>query len=1152
MGGEPVDRSERDARLDEAVAEYLLEAEAGRSLDRGRFLARYPDLAGELSKFLDDRDRIRRLVGPLGGEQRGGPLLPHACPHCRGPLQAGGAGAVCTGCGGSFRLEADAAARPPDGRRIGRFELTAVVGRGAFGTVYKGWDPDLDRVVAVKVPRPGAGWTAADVGRFLGEARVAEQLHHPGIVRVYESGRGDDGLPYLVSEFVPGRTLGDLILDRRPAPDRAAEILAAVADALHHAHRRRVVHRDVKPSNILLREGHLPMVADFGLALLDGGQPTLTRDGEVLGTPAYMSPEQARGESHRVDARSDVYSLGVVLYELLTGQRPVAGTARMVLHQILHEEPRPPRSLNDRLPRDLETVCLKCLRKEPERRYQSAAALAEDLRRFRQGRPVVARPVGRVERLVRWGRRNPTLAVSSGTAAVLLFAVAAVSAAWAVHADHQATTIRGALEESERRRAENYLDRGQAEAERGEVGLGLLWMARGLEAAPPVDDDLARVVRANLAQWGNQHLALTDCQVPPGKAIGFGPDGRAVWVVDRDPRTVRRWEPTAGGRLGPPLRHPTRVTALAVSDDGKSVATGCAGGGQQIRVWDAVTGELRRALEARGEVRGIVFAGGGRSVLAAQAEGNDRDPNAVVCGWEVETGQVLGTPFSLPARVDAVSLSPDGRTLLTSARTEKLVRRWEVPGGRTLGVMFPHQGSVRAVAFSPDGRAVLTGGEDHRARLWDSASGRQLAVLYHREPVTAVGFGTDSRTVLTASPGDAVRAWRGPAFAEPLRRLPHGGRVLALAVAPDGRRIATGSDDGQARVWETDVGQPVRVVKSLPHPSPLSAVAFSPDGKFLATGMHQDGEARLWDLDTGQYIPLNHGDPVRQLAFSPDGRRVATVGYGRDAWLWDTKSGRPSIPRPLSHDGGVAGLAFSPDGRTAVTAGGDGTARRWDVATGLPAGPPLHHGGAVLAVACSPDGRTVVTGGEDGTATLWEPEGGAPVGPRLPHGYTVWSVAFSPNGRTVVTGSWDHSARLWDAGTGQPRGPPLRHAGPIRAVAVSSDGLWAVTASADGTARAWDLGTGRPLGPPLPHGGEVHYAAVGPGDRWFVTAGLGSTALIWPAPLARDGPTWQTTLRTQVITGLEFDPVGGVRVLDAADWHQRRQRLLEVEDTGLP
>jgi WD40 repeat protein len=1073
------------------------------------------------------------------------------------------------------------------------FTLLTELGRGAGGVVYRARQQQPERVVALKCLRDGPNPGAEQRARFLAEADAIARLHHPHIVQVHAVGE-HHGQPFLCLEYLAGGTLAGKIHGEPQPPREAARLLILLAGAVQHAHEQGVIHRDLKPANVLLTADGTPKVSDFGLARF--GRPELTATGAIMGTPSYMAPEQARGDNAAVGPAADVWALGAILYELLTGRPPFRGVSVLdTLKQVAECEPVPPARLQPGVPRDLDVICLKCLEKNPAKRYGSAGELAEDLERFLGGRPTKARPVGRVERAWRWCRRNP--AVAGLLAAVALVVVLGTATSWylavdalrekgradakTVEAEDNAAEARAKAREAldneqkaqanaerakanaaaaeanaaevRRRLGELCVSNGVRLADEGDLFAALLWFAEPLvqDAGNPHAEAMARLRLA--ASWRYApRPTLTQVLFHDGwvQYADFSADGRWVVTTSAD-GTARVWEAATGRPVRPPLKHQVTGFLAAFSPDGRRVLTVSQDFG--ARVWDAATGQpVGPPLQQQGPVRSAAFSPDGRRVVTGGFDGTARV-------WEAATGQPLGLPLKhqrlpgeRPPWVEHAAFSPDGGRVVT-ASYDGTARVWDAATGQPLTPPLRHGVDVEHAEFSPDGRWVVSAGYDWTARVWDAATGQPVSPpLKHQGVVQHAAFSPDGRWVVTASFDHTARVWEAATGRPVSPPLKHQSEVWQAAFSPDGRCVVTASIDGTARVWEAATGQPL--TPPLHHHGPVRHAAFSPDGRRVVTA-GEDGTARVWDADVTREIPgrferalgptLRHQGRVWQAAFSPDGRRVVTASgefnQPGEARVWETATGQPLGP-PLKHGSHVPHADFSPDGRWVVTASADGTARVWDAATGQPVSPPLKHQRGVEHAAFSPDGRRVVTAGGDGSARVWDAATGQPVSPPLQHQGMVRRAAFSPDGRWVVTASPDYTARVWEADTGQPRGPPLKHQGPVWQAAFSPDGRWVVTASLDHTARVWESATGQPLGPPLQHQHQVQHAAFSLDGRRVVTASYDGTARVWEAatgrpaspPLQHRGPVYHAAFSPDGRRVVTASNDGTARVWEAA------------------
>ncbi len=816
-----------------------------------------------------------------------------------------------------------------------------------MGIVYKARELRLNRLVALKMLLSGSSATPRELDRFRREAETIARLVHPHIVQIHEIGE-HEGRPYLALEFVEGDSLARR-LNGTPQPARpAAELIATLARTIHAAHGLGIIHRDLKPANVLLTDSRTPKITDFGVAKrLDGNGafPTLTE--QFLGTPSYMAPEQA-GHQRSPLARatglaaasgaSDIYSLGAILYEMLTGRPPFrAETPLETVLQVLHEEPVPPSRLRPKVPRDLETICLKCLEKNPLRRYETALELALDLDRFLNMEPVQARPVSRTERLWRWCRRKKSLAAAIGLASVAIATTIGLSISLAFHQYRAASRLSEVLEEVQSR--QRQLDQqashlafqyGHALCEQGDVAQGMLWLVRGLKSASIArDHGLEHAFRTNLSAWWPRLNPLrVRCEHPgPIQSAVFSPDGLTI-AIGGDDCTVQLSQAATGQTIGSPLLHPAKVGAIAYSPDGRTLLTAC-------------DDHLARL-------------------------------------WDVASGEVTGTVFRHDAPVLAVAYSPDGQTIVTGS-FDHTARLWNVKTGQPIGRPMCHGDLVTSVAFGPDGRTVLTGSWDKTARLWSAGTGEAIdQPLVHRDWVSSVAYSPDGRTILTGCYDRTARLWERETGRQIGRPLPHQHCVRAAAFSPDGKTVLTGSIDGIARLWDIEKDRPIG--PPMRHQHTVSTVAFSPDGRTILTASF-DRTAIVREIAKTSERVFTHQGHIRSVLFSPDGQTILTASQDATARLWKAASGEP-LGAPLRHGAAVEAIAFSPDGQTVLTGSFDCTARLWNATTGVPIGQPMRHGDAVKTVAFSPRGDLVATGSGDKTARLWTAAGGTPVGRR--------------------------------------------------------------------------------------------------------------------------------------------------------------------------
>jgi eukaryotic-like serine/threonine-protein kinase len=874
----------------------------------------------------------------------------------------------------------------------------------------------------------------------------------------------------------------------------------------------------------------IPKITDFGLAKQLEDDSGLTRSGAVMGTPSYMAPEQASGNQSAIGPATDVYALGVILYETLTGRPPFRGATLMdTLWQVREQEPVPPSRLQAKVPRDLEVICLKCLQKEPTKRYASAGELAADLRRFLAGEPIRARAVGRPERAWRWCRRNPVVAgllavvalsLLTGLAGVLHFAVRAQ--ANARQADEARVAALDSADRLQRSLIRQHIAAGTQFLETDDRGRALWWYARAWEsdATDPDAEDNHRLRLGFALQDGPQLVGVCFHGRPVLDAV-FDPAGKTVLTRTDEPH-VYLWDPAASRLVAPPLAHDGPVRAATFSLSGEHVATGSADG--NVRLWDARSGQLLRTLVQGGPVNALAYRKDGLLAVATEA--------GAVRFWDPRTGQNGAPALALPAAVYHVGFSPDGRRVVT-ADAGGFARVWEVATGQAVAEPLPHRDhraqNEFAIAyrcwpvFSPDGQTVMTVQPEKVARVWDLASREQrYALEKHGTPLHQVLFTPDCSRLLALA-GNTTCVYE-LASGKRIRSLRHPREAPHACFSPDGKTLATCSTGGLIHLWKTASGteldQPLRCGDGV------QSLAFSPDGQSLLAASY-DGTARVWRLaapervrrhayDRGHAdrITFRRGDELAKL--SPDGRREVRYGGPAGARLRDRVGAGPEIP--LAHPVPVKLARFTPDGRRLLTQDSQATLRWWDGDTGQPAAPPVSLGAALYDLGFSADGQRLLTVEHGPTArahgrvvTVWDVASGRPVfgplrewdtGPQR-FGEPEWhgqimKAALSPDGtRLVLASNATGTLGVWDVDAGRELGRALGYRGMLYHIEFSADGQRYLTNGSDTVARLWETATAQPAGPPLRHPRFCNAADLGPNGWRVATVDSDDVIRLW-------------------------------------------------------
>jgi WD40 repeat protein/serine/threonine protein kinase len=1043
-------------------------------------------------------------------------------------------------------------------RYFGDYELVEEIARGGMGVVYKARQLSLNRIVAVKMILAGQLASEADVRRFRSEAEAAAQLQHSNIVAIHEVGEYD-GRNYFSMDYVEGTSLAVVVRENPPQPRQAVAIVRVIAETIEYAHRRGILHRDLKPSNVLIDATGQPRVTDFGLAKRIEGGSELTATGAILGTPSYMPPEQASGERGRVGPASDVYALGAILYELFTGRPPFRADSPLdTLLQVLQADPVGPRLLNPNLPRELETITLKCLQKEPNGRYRTAQDLADDLGRYLRGEPVHAQPVDSITRLWKWCRRNPAVASLSAASVVLLAAVA-------VTASIGYFTSRGA-EAIANKAASNALAAKDKTRREAEHTRRLLYDADMQLAAQVWESDsgtaqaVSDLLRAHIPKgedsdlrefaWYYQSTQLNDnastLSEHAGPIMGLAFDRDRTLITFDVRKTLRRWDPFERRLLASATTEvANRQWCCSIARDGRLLALGSE---NTIRLIDTRSTSVEGILQCAAHVRDVELSPDGQ-MLAAMCV--DR----TIQIWNTATRKPTVT-FELQPHGEyrAMAVAPDGKSVLLAGHPfhdHATLYSESQPRGQRL----PGTGStVVSAAFSADGKLAAAGDGGGWAHVWD-ASGRSVGspMRASLKWATALAFAPNGRDLAVGGTEGRVSVWDIASRKRLVNLKSHRGQVTMLAFSQDGRWLASGSEDGVSRVWQVTERKPFRELPTLVKHGAVTGLAFSPDGRWLAEA---SGATRLRDAASGTTIRTLYGPRAIAVAFSPDSARIATACDDSNVRVWNVATGAllrvlPGHPPNDSYDHRVANsVAFSPDGRLLAAGFGshnmgigdyDQIVQVWNAATGNEIRTITGFQNTVASVAFSPDGAVLATACHDRHVRLWEvPDW------RMMNGFVgrdrFTCVSFSPQRGLLAAANDDGSVYVWDYAASRELYNLTGHANHAKGLWFSPNSRTLASASWDGTVKLWDILTGREIRTLMGEPEWVHSIAFSPDGSALASGRWDGMIRAWESVDAEE--------RSRIVAAA-FDTIVAQRPRDPRAWLDRGWFLVRQQSCEL-